>query len=54
MNIGIVSEAPLGKLLRDRVEHIIMGFSECIDNILTELNRFISCIVFLYNINNVA
>ena len=33
MNIGTVPKAtlPLGKLLRDRVECIIMGFSEHID-----------------------
>ena len=28
MNIGTVSKAPLGRLLREGVEHIIMGFSE--------------------------
>ena len=33
-NIGTVSEATLGKLLRDGVERIIMGFSERIDTIL--------------------
>ena len=39
MNIGTVLKAMLGKLLGDRVEHIIMGFSKCIDTILnrTEL-----------------
>ena len=39
MNIGTVSKAMLGKLLRDGMEHIIMGFSERIDIILnwTEL-----------------
>ena len=30
-NIGTVSKAALGKLLRDGVECIIMGFSERID-----------------------
>ena len=33
-NIGTVSKATLGKLLRDKVERIIMGFSERIDTIL--------------------
>ena len=33
-NIGTVSKATLGKLLRDRVVRIIMGFSECTDTIL--------------------
>ena len=33
-NIGTVSWATLGKLLRDGVERITMGLSECIDTIL--------------------
>ena len=33
-NIGTVSKATLGKLPRDRLECIIMGFSERISNIL--------------------
>ena len=33
MNIGIISEAMLGKLLRDGVEYM-MGFSEHTDTIL--------------------
>ena len=33
-NIGTVSNAALGKLPRDGVERIIMGFSERIDTIL--------------------
>ena len=33
-NIGIVSKATLGKLLRDGVERIIMDLSERIDTIL--------------------
>ena len=40
MNTGTVSKAMMGKLLRDGMEHIIMGFSKRIDTILnwTELN----------------
>ena len=34
-NIGTVSEATLGKLLRDGVERIIMGFSERLDTMLS-------------------
>ena len=33
-NIGTVSKATLGKLLRDKMERMIMGFSERINNIL--------------------
>ena len=33
-NIGTVSKATLGKLLRDGMERIIMGFSERVDTIL--------------------
>ena len=33
MNIGTISKAMLGKLLRDGVEHYL-GFSECMDTIL--------------------
>ena len=33
-NIGTVSKVKLGKLLRDGVERIIMGFSKQIDTIL--------------------
>ena len=52
-NIGTVSKATLGKLLRDGVECIIMGFSERIDIILnwtkwTELSQsFERCITVL-------
>ena len=52
-NIGTVSKATLGKLLRDGVESIIMGFSERIDIILnwtkwTELSQsFERCITVL-------
>ena len=39
-NVGTVSKATLGKLLRDKVKRIIMGSSERMDSILnrTELN----------------
>ena len=33
-NIGTVSKATVEKLLRDRIERIIMGFSERIDTVL--------------------
>ena len=44
-NIGIVSKAMLGKLLRDRVERIYMGFSERIDILnWTELDLCIAAL----------
>ena len=36
-DIGTVSKATLGKLLRERVKHIIMGFSKRVDTILNWL-----------------
>ena len=41
-NVGRVSKATLGKLLRDGVERIIIDFSECADISSTELHRIIT------------
>ena len=45
-NIRTASKATLGKLLRNRVERIIMGFSMCIDSILNWTQNWYSLACF--------